>query len=177
MPPRPRTKVHNATPSQKKKKETASVVNQANRPSQTQEKKRKTYRYTLLFIPILCLMALNSLVTFLYTRSLDPLYGSVAVKFHLDKIVWTATIMGAFGPVPSLRPSLAILGGLVTSIPVSFYWTAVYTGKTDNPVLGSTVTHLVVLFPVIYIGVSLVKHITVGVHALHSGVHYNAESI
>jgi hypothetical protein len=177
MPPRPRKKRHAATPSQRKEKQTAAVLDQAEEPSQIQGEKHKSYRYILLLIPILLLMVLNSLVAFMYTRALDPLYGSVTVNLHLDKVVWAATILGAFGPVPSLWASHAILGGLVTSIPVSFYWTAVYTGRINNPALGSTATHLVVLFPVIYLGVSLVKRTTVCAHALHSGMHYSAESI
>jgi hypothetical protein len=171
MPPRPRKKRHNATPSQRKEREAVPVLVQAEEPSQPQGEKHKSYLYIMLVIPILLLIALNSLVTFLYIRALDPLYGRAAVNLHLDKVVWAATIMGAFGPVTLLSSSLAVLGCLVASVPVSCYWTAVYTGRINDPALGSTVTHLVVLFPVIYFGVSLVKRITVCAHALHSDVH------
>jgi ABC-type phosphate transport system permease subunit len=170
MPPRPRKKRHNATLPQRREREAVTVLGQAEEPSQPQGEKHKSYLYLMLIIPILLLIALNSLITFLYTRALDPLYGRVAINLHLDKVVWAATIMGAFGPVPSLSSSLAILGCLVTSVPVSFYWTAVYTGRINDPALGSTVTHLVVLFPIIYFSVSLVKRITVCAHALHSDV-------
>jgi hypothetical protein len=57
-----------------------------------------------------------------------------------------------------------MLGCLVASIPVTSYWTALYTGRMGNPGIGSLITHLVVLFPVIYFGVSLVKRITVWTH-------------
>jgi hypothetical protein len=110
------------------------------------------------------LIASNSLVTFFYIRALDPLYGSVPINLYIDKVVWAATITGAFGPVPPLWPSFAVWGGLVTSIPASSYWVALYTGRIENPAIGTTVTHLVVLFPVIYVGVSLVKRITVWTH-------------
>lgn len=176
MPPRTRKKQHNATPSQRKERATLPILDRAEEPSHVQEEKHKSYRYILLVIPILLLMASNSLVTFLYTRALDPLYGSVAVSFHLDKIVWAATITGAFGPVPSLSSSIAILGSLVASIPVSFYWTALYTGRSNNPALGATATHLVVLFPVIYLAVSLVKRTTVCVHAPLPGL-YSTDGI
>ncbi len=106
-------------------------------------------------------MMLDSLVTFLYVRALDPLYGSVPINLHLDKIVWAATLTGAFGPVPSLWPSLAIQGGLIASIPISSYYTALYAARINSPSLGSTLTHLVVLFPVLYIGVSMVKRMAV----------------
>ncbi|KAI0254761.1 hypothetical protein BJV78DRAFT_1182797 [Lactifluus subvellereus] len=167
MPPRPRKKQHNAAPSQRKERVTSPVLGQAKEPSHFQGEKHNSYRHIMLVIPMLLLMASNSLVTFLYTRALDPLYGRVAVNFHLDKIVWAATITGAFAPVPSLSSSLAILGGLVASIPVSFYWTALYTGRLDDPALGATATHLVVLFPVIYLGVSLVKR-TMAVFDAHT---------
>ncbi|KAI0307094.1 hypothetical protein B0F90DRAFT_1813906 [Multifurca ochricompacta] len=153
MPPRPRKKRESAAPAPLQSRENQI----ANIP---REEGHKSHIYILLIIPILLLIASLSLVTFLYLRDLDPLYGGVSINLHLDKIVWAATITGAFGPVPSLWPSLAILGGLVASIPVSSYWTALYTGRVNNPTLGSTVTHLVVLFPVIYLGVSVVKRST-----------------
>ena len=51
-----------------------------------------------LFVPILLLITSDSLVTFLYVRALDPLYGSVPIDLYIDKVVWAATIIGAFGP-------------------------------------------------------------------------------
>lgn len=125
--------------------------------SQTQKKEPKSHLYLLLVFPIVLLMMLHSLVTFLYIRALNPLYGNVPINLHLDKIIWAATLTGAFGPVPSFWPSFAIQGGLVASIPISSHYIALYAARTNNPSLGSTLTHLMVLFPVLYIGVSLVK--------------------
>ena len=133
-------------------------------PTQSDEERKKSHLYLSLIVPIILLIAANSLVTFFYIRALDPLYGSVPINLYIDKVVWAATIIGAFGPVPPLWPSFAIFGGLVISIPTSSYWVALYTGRTENPTIGATATHLVVLFPILYFGVSLVKRITVRTH-------------
>jgi len=161
MPQQSRRKRDNAAASQRKAGKTAPAPLPPQELPQAQGGERKSYLYLLLVFPIVFLIASNSLITFLYALALDPLYGSIPVHLHLEKCVWTATIAGAFGPVPSLRPSLAILGCLVAAIPVSSYWTALYTGRIGNPLIGSSITHLVVLFPVIYFGVSLVKRMTV----------------
>jgi len=161
MPQQPRRKRDNAPASKKKAGNTQAVPVPSQELPQPQVEEHKSHLYIALVIPILLLIASNSLVTFLYALALDPLYGSVPVHLHLEKVVWVATIAGAFGPVPPLRPSFAILGCLVALIPASSYWTALYTGRIGNPAIGSIATHLVVLFPVLYVGVSLVKRIMV----------------
>lgn len=163
MPQQTRRRRDNAAASQRKAKQTATVPVPSRELPQRQPEgeEHKSPLYILLIVPVLLLIASNSLVTFLYVRALDPLYGTVPVNLHLDKIVWAATTAGAFGPVPSLWSSFVVFGGLVASIPVSSYWVALYTGRVDRPVIGSLFTHLVVLFPVVYFGVSLVKRISV----------------
>lgn len=161
MPPRPRKMRRDAAQSRGKENKAVPISDKPAEPSQTQREEPKSRLYILLVFPILLLMILHSLVTFLYVRALDPLYGSAPINLHLDKIVWVATFAGAFGPVPSLWPSFAIQSGLVASIPISSYYTALYTARTNSPSLGSTLTHLVVLFPVLYIGVSMVKRMAV----------------
>jgi len=55
----------------------------------------------LTVIPILLLIASTSPVAFLYIHALDPLYGSIPINLHIEKVVWAAAIIaGAFGPVP-----------------------------------------------------------------------------
>ena len=169
MPQQARRKRDSAAASHRKTKQTSTVPvpSQTREPPQVRpegEERKKSRLYLALVFPILLLIASNSLVAFLYIRALDPLYGSVPTNFHIDKVVWVATIAGAFGPVPPLWPSFAVFGGLVTLIPASSYWIALYSGRIGDPVIGSTVTHLVVLFPVVYFGVSLVKRITVWTH-------------
>ena len=161
MPPRPRKVRRDGTQSQGKGNKAAPILDKPIEPSQSQSEEQKSRLYMFIVFPIVLLMMLQSLVTFLYVRALDPLYGSVPINLHLDKIIWAATLAGAFGPVPPFWPSFAIQGGLVASIPISSYYTALYTARTNNPSLGSTLTHLVVLFPVLYIGVSMVKRMAV----------------
>ncbi|KAI9513326.1 hypothetical protein F5148DRAFT_294350 [Russula earlei] len=173
--PQSRKKQDNAAALQKRAKHTATVsVPSRDRElprsqSQEGEERKPSPLYILLVFPILFLVALNSLVTFLYVRALDPLYGSVPVDLHLERVAWAATIAGAFGPAPSLWPSLAVLGVWIASIPFSSYWTALYTGRIDNPAIGSTATHIIVLFPVLYLGVSTVKRITAIFEGYSSG--------
>ncbi|KAH9179616.1 hypothetical protein EDB89DRAFT_1922233 [Lactarius sanguifluus] len=157
MPLRPRKIRRDAAQSRGKENNAVLISDKPTEPSQTQRKEPKSRLYILLVFPILLLMILHSLVTFLYGRALDPLYGSIPINLHLDKIVWAATFAGAFGPVPSLWSSLAIHGSLVASIPISSYYTALYAARINGPSVGSTLTHLVVLFPVLYVGVSMVK--------------------
>ena len=165
MPQQARRRRNNAAASQKKLKQTTTVPVPSREPPKAQgEDRKKSHIYFSLFIPILLLIASNSIVAFFYIRALDPLYGSVPIHFYIERVAWAATITGAFGPTPPLWPSFGVLGGLISSIPASSYWTALYTGRTGNPAIGATVTHLVVLFPVIYFGVSLVKRITVWIH-------------
>ncbi len=166
MPQQAGRKRDNAATSQRKAKQTTTVPvpSQARELPQGRpegEGKKKSRLYLALVFPVLLLIASNSFVAFLYIRALDPLYGSVPINLHIEKVVWVATIAGAFGPFPPLWPSFGILGALVTAIPTSSYWMALYTGKLENPAIGCTVTHLLVLFPVTYFGVSLVKRITV----------------
>ena len=164
MPQQPRRKRDNTASSQKKAGKTQAVPAPSQGLPQPQAEEPKSHLHIALVIPILLLIASNSLVTFLYALALDPLYGSVPVHLHLEKIVWVATIAGAFGPVPSLRPSLTILGCLIASIPASSYWAALHTGRIGDPAIGTIITHLVVLFPVLYVGVSIVKRIMVWIH-------------
>ncbi|KAH9049711.1 hypothetical protein EDB84DRAFT_1452714 [Lactarius hengduanensis] len=157
MPLRPRKIRRDAAQPRGKENKAVLISDKPTESPQIQRKEPKSHLYILLVFPILLLMILHSLVTFLYGRVLDPLYGSIPINLHLDKVVWAATFAGAFGPVPSLWSSLAIHGGLVASIPISSYYTALYAARINGPSLGSTLTHLVVLFPVLYVGVSMVK--------------------
>ncbi|KAI0268186.1 hypothetical protein BC834DRAFT_952433 [Gloeopeniophorella convolvens] len=160
MPPQPRKKRAAAAPKSRADNFAPAPAAHVDNPPKA-ENEHKSPLYILLVFPILLVIASLSLVTFLYLRALDPLYGSIATNIHLDKVVWAGTIAGAFGPVPSPWPTLAIFGGLIAAIPVSSYWTALHTGRLGSPVSGAILTHAAVLFPVVYFGVSLVKRIVV----------------
>jgi len=126
--------------------------------------------YLLLVIPILSTLACLSVITFLYQRLLDPLCGSVPIQLHLNKFVWTAAILGTLGPIPNAPTSLLATGILVSLAPLTSYWSSLYTSTWGNPVVGPVVIHLVVLFPIIYLGIAFVSHIVVGAPELLSSM-------
>ncbi|EMD40933.1 hypothetical protein CERSUDRAFT_111514 [Gelatoporia subvermispora B] len=105
---------------------------------------------------VIVLVAL-SLVTFAYRRYLEPLYGSGPTNHHFTKVVWAACIAGSFGPTLPILPATLTAGLLLLAMPNSAYWVAVYSGRLGDPVWGPVITHLVVIAPVLYIGVTLVK--------------------
>ncbi|KAI0082391.1 hypothetical protein K474DRAFT_1611352 [Panus rudis PR-1116 ss-1] len=107
-------------------------------------------------ISVLVLVSL-SLATFGYIRALEPLYGSAPTEYNLNKVVWSACILGGLVPTLPLRYVILTIGVLLSAMPVSSYWVAVYTGRIHNIILGPVITHLAVLGPVLFLGVALVK--------------------
>ncbi|KAI0796915.1 S-adenosyl-L-methionine-dependent methyltransferase [Abortiporus biennis] len=98
-----------------------------------------------------------SLVTYGYQQALTPLYGTAATQWNLNKVVWSACILGSFAPTLPIWPSVLFGGILLTGMPLSSYWVAAYTGRWGDVIWGPVITHLTVLAPVLYIGVALVK--------------------
>ncbi|OBZ76102.1 Polyamine aminopropyltransferase [Grifola frondosa] len=103
------------------------------------------------------ILASLSLVVFSYRRALEPLYGSAPTNLHINKVIWSACILGSFAPTLSIWPATLVAGILLTAMPASSYWVAVYTGRMGDPVWGPVATHLVVLAPILYIGVAIIK--------------------
>ena len=102
-----------------------------------------------------------SLVTWAYRRALEPQYGSAPTTLHLNKVVWSASILGSLAPtIPLSRATLA-LALLLYALPNSSYWVAAYTARLGDPVLGPVATHLLVLLPVLSLGVAIVKALQV----------------
>lgn len=102
-----------------------------------------------------------SIATFGYERALQPLYGSAATRYHLNKVVWVSCIVGMFAPAPSMSKSMFAVGALLCAMPQTAYWAAVHTGRLGDPVWGPVITHLTVLLPVLYLGVKIVKELQV----------------
>ncbi|OCH94347.1 hypothetical protein OBBRIDRAFT_770124 [Obba rivulosa] len=98
-----------------------------------------------------------SLVAFAYRRYLEPLYGTGPTSYHFNKVVWAACIAGSFGPTLPVLPATLAAGLLLLAMPNSAYWVAVYTGRFGDPVWGPVITHVVVIAPVLYLGVAIVK--------------------
>ena len=102
-----------------------------------------------------------SLVTFGYQHALEPLYGSAPTQWHLNKIVWLSCIVGSFAPTLPMLPTLFVGGVLLTAMPYTSYWVAVYTGRMGNAIWGPIATHLVVLAPILYLGLTIIKGLQV----------------
>lgn len=103
----------------------------------------------------------SSLATFAYLHLLQPLYGTAGRDLHLNKVVWAACIFGTLAPTLPAWPALLAGGLLVTAMPWTSYYVAIYTGRMGDVVWGPVVTHLVVLAPVIYLTAALVKALQV----------------
>ncbi|KAI0053647.1 hypothetical protein FA95DRAFT_474802 [Auriscalpium vulgare] len=114
-----------------------------------------------LVFPILAIIAGLSITLHLYQRAIEPLYGAVGANLHTSKFVWAASIAGILGPLPPAWPSVGISGALICALPFTSYWVALYTSRINDIVIGTLLTHFIVLFPVIYFGVSVVKRITI----------------
>lgn len=104
-----------------------------------------------------------SLATYGYERSLQPLYGSAPTEHHLNKVVWLACIAGMFTPTLSLSNAMLAVGSLLCAMPQTAYWAAVYTGRWHDPVWGPVATHAVVIAPILYWGIAMVKELQVRV--------------
>lgn len=102
-----------------------------------------------------------SAATYGYTRTLQPLYGSAATEYHLNKIVWAACILGMFTPTPAFSTCMLAAGALLCAMPQTAHWAAAYTGRMGDPVWGPVGTHAVALLPVLYFGVAMVKELQV----------------
>ncbi|KAI0322451.1 S-adenosyl-L-methionine-dependent methyltransferase [Amylostereum chailletii] len=111
----------------------------------------------LLIIPMIFLIGSLSLTTWVYQRALDPLYGGVPTHLYLNPVIWAGSILGGLGPAPPGWSTLLFVGSWVVLLPNTAYWAAVYTSRLDDATIGPIATHVLVLFPTIYFGVSLMK--------------------
>ncbi|KAL6305826.1 S-adenosyl-L-methionine-dependent methyltransferase [Sparassis latifolia] len=107
-------------------------------------------------ISIVVLISL-SLTVFAYRHELEPIYGVAPTNLHLNKIVWLACGLGSF--LPTLPLSYAVFAGgvLLSLLPNTAYWVAVHTARMGDPVWGPVATHMVVIVPILYLGVAIVK--------------------
>jgi hypothetical protein len=85
MLPRPRKVRREAAQSRGKENKSVPISDKPVESSQTQKKEPKSHLYLLLVFPIVLLMMLHSLVTFLYIRALNPLYGNVPINLPLTR--------------------------------------------------------------------------------------------
>lgn len=163
VPPPPKTKANADSPRR------PPAPGQLAGPPTQQAEEKPSLLNMFLVIPILAIIAGLSITTHFYQRSIEPLYGTMATGQHTSKFIWAASILGILGPVPPTWPSVGAAGALICALPVSSYWVAVYTARLGDPVIGALLTHLLVLFPAVYFGVSVVKKIVVCVYRSQFG--------
>lgn len=127
----------------------------------TSEKKPSVLVNALSKAVSVAILVSLSLITFAYRRYLEPLYGSGPTNHHFSKIVWVGCIAGSFGPTLPILPAAFAAGVLLLALPNSAYWVAVYTARFGDPVWGPVITHILVIVPVLYLGVAIVKALQV----------------
>jgi hypothetical protein len=92
-----------------------------------------------------------SLILFTYERALLPLYGSGPTNYTLSKVILTTSLAAAVHPFRISTIKLWLYAALGLSLaPNATYWVAVWTSRRNNPVWGPTITHVVVLVPLIF---------------------------
>lgn len=137
-------------------------------PTARQEEEKTSPLIMLYLLPMVLLIASLSLTFHLYQKTLEPLYGAVPTTYHVDKFIWPAVLLGAFAPSPSIWTCIGIYGTLLSAMPLSAYWVAVYTARQGNPVMGPVITHGVVLLPIIYAGMAVVNKMVVCASVIYS---------
>ena len=92
-----------------------------------------------------------SLILFTYERALLPLYGSGPVNHDLNTVILTTSLAIAILPFRISTTHIWLYAALGLSLaPNATYWVAVWTSRWGDPVWGPTVTHAVVLAPLIF---------------------------
>jgi hypothetical protein len=93
-----------------------------------------------------------SLILFAYERALTPLYGSGPTNHTLSRVAVNASLAAAVHPFRISPTQIWLFAALgLTLAPNATYWVAVWTARRKDPVWGPTITHLVVLTPLIFI--------------------------
>lgn len=89
-----------------------------------------------------------------YKRAIEPLYASVPAQTYLNQAVFAGAALGSVVGLP-LEKAAAIYGTLLAIAPYTAYWTALYSARWGDAVLGPVFTHALVLVPLIAAGVAM----------------------
>lgn len=103
-----------------------------------------------------------SLFTAAYEKAVNPLFGGIATVKYMHYVMHGSTALGIILPKLPRSFLLPALATLVLVASHTSYWVGVFAARTGDPVLGSLVTHAIVLAPVTYLAVSLATSIDVG---------------
>jgi hypothetical protein len=98
-----------------------------------------------------------SLLLFAYERALTPLYGSGPTNYTLNRVVSATSLAAAVHPSRISSTHIWMCAAIGLSLaPNATYWVAVWTARRKDPVWGPTITHLVVLAPLVFIWITCV---------------------
>lgn len=117
--------------------------------------KRSRLKQAIRFGTTICISATLFLVQFAYVRLISPLYSTVPTEQYVFHFVSLAFILAGMIPAQT-NLALMLVGPLICLSPFTSFWLASWTAKASwaSPPLGPAITHLVVLFPILYLGAS-----------------------
>jgi len=88
------------------------------------------------------------LTRFAYQLVVDPLYGSAAGGNWLEPAIAAAAVPAVLISTQP-RYTLTALACLLFFAPVSAYWSAVFTARTEREVAGPLICHALVVAPIV----------------------------
>jgi hypothetical protein len=113
-------------------------------------------------VPVFPLSGVLSLAVFTVQRSLHPLYGSAPTGKYLLSVVAASSAVTAIAPALSLTNSLWLISLVLASAPAAIYYTGVHSiDAWKDASRGVPATLSVVLLPLIYGSMGVIKHIVV----------------
>ena len=101
-----------------------------------------------------------------YKRALTPLYTSVLASSYIPYVTIVSSVLGSVVGVPTSVAALAY-GSSLAAASNTVYYVGKYTARWRDPILGPTVTHAIVLVPILVSGVALLQSVHVRVHLNH----------
>jgi hypothetical protein len=115
-------------------------------------------------VTLLAILTPLSLAISVYKRTLVPLYALEPTQFLLNEIVFVATTLSGLGWFNcSLNNALLLTGVLLSTAPTTSYWVAAFTARTRDPLWGPTVTHMLVIAPIVYAFTNVLMELDVSV--------------
>ncbi|KAG6830315.1 hypothetical protein H0H92_001250 [Tricholoma furcatifolium] len=93
-----------------------------------------------------------SLVSFVYQRTLIPLYATGPTTYLLNPILAGTVLLAASNPISvSTSRNWVYTAILCAAAPNATYWVAVFTSRKKDPFWGPAITHTTVLAPIVFL--------------------------
>jgi hypothetical protein len=104
-------------------------------------------------ITTLLVYLLVSLAIHTYERALVPLYASQPTRYLLNKVVFAAVACAAISSGRLSANKAYLLAPILLAVaPVTTYLVATRTARWRDPLWGPVVTHVLVVFPIVFAG-------------------------